>query len=82
MDNDSPDAFDLLLGQILTEYKDASGLSFTTLAQQTGLGRATIVRIMAGERTARVDYLRAIASVLGTEAGDVIEEAERRESAR
>lgn len=78
MDNDnSPDDYTRAVAKLLTDAKKASGKSFDTLAAETGLGRATVVRILAGERPITVGYLRALSAALDLNASAVLNEADQ-----
>ena len=64
------------VADILREKKDELGLSFDTLAAATGLGRATVARLMYGQRELKVYALRRLASVLELDVGEVLDRAE------
>lgn len=77
MDNDtSTDDYTRAVAKLLTQAKKASGKSFDALAAETGLGRATVVRILAGERPITVGYLRALSAALDLNASAVLNEAD------
>lgn len=78
MDNEnSPDDYTRAVAKLLTKGKKASGKSFDALAAETGLGRATVVRILAGERPITVSYLRALSTALDLDASAIVDEAEK-----
>lgn len=78
MDNEnSTDDYTRAVAKLLTDAKKASGKSFDALAAETGLGRATVVRILAGERPITVGYLRALSAALDVNAVTILNDAEK-----
>lgn len=78
MDNENaPDDYTRAVARILTDAKKKSGKSFDTLAAETGLSRATVVRILAGERNITVMYLRVLSAALSLDASAVLNNAEQ-----
>ncbi|MDR6691378.1 cyanate lyase [Microbacterium sp. 1154] len=77
MDNETPDAYTRAVARILTDAKKKSGKSFTALATDTGLGRATVVRLLAGERDINIGYLRALSAALDLDAATVLNDADK-----
>ncbi len=76
MDNDKkPDDYTRAVARALTEAKKKSGKSFDALAAETGLGRATVVRLLAGERNITLMYLRALCAALNLDASTVLDDA-------
>jgi len=68
-------AYAKALGAVLTDHKDASGLSFNDLAQMTGLSRAHLTRVFYGTIDARIQDLERLCKVLEVDLVDVIAEA-------
>jgi cyanate lyase len=77
VDNDKTpvDDYTRAVARILTDAKKRKGVSFDTLAADTGLGRATVVRLLAGERHINLMYLRLLCDALDIEARTVLDEA-------
>lgn len=75
MDNEL-DAYTQTVAAILTRAKERSGLSFTKIAEQTGIARATVVRVLAGERPITTFYLHQLAHTFGVSPAAVLVEAD------
>ncbi|MEA9983696.1 helix-turn-helix transcriptional regulator [Subtercola sp. RTI3] len=84
MDNDSElkDSYTVAVAAVLTEAKEASKKSLSDLVAETDLSRATIVRVLAGTRDITANYLNQLSRAFGISAGDVLDEAERRDSGK
>lgn len=70
------DQYTRIVAGILTQAKDRSGLSFTKISERTDIARATIVRVLAGERPISAFYLHQLARVFGTTPSAVLAEAD------
>lgn len=80
MDNESGkgvDGYTLKVAAILRRAYKEKGLSYTTLAEETGLGRATVERIINGKRPISTYYLHVLCPLLGTTPAAVMDEASR-----
>lgn len=77
MDNASGNDYSQAVAAILRRHWEASGLSYTAIAEQTGLGRATVVRVINGEREATAYYLHKLCEVFGISPGSVLDEADK-----
>ena len=75
MDNEQ-DAYTQSVAAILTRAKERSGLSFSKIAEQTGIARATVVRVLAGERPITTFYLHQLARAFGISPAAVLGEAD------
>lgn len=77
MDNEKTpvDDYTRSVARVLTEAKKTKGLSFDALASETGLGRATVVRLLAGERHINLMYLRLLCEALDLDARTVLDDA-------
>lgn len=73
------DDYTRIVAEILTAAKERSGLSFTKIAERTDIARATIVRVLAGERPISAFYLRELSRVFDTTPGAVLAEADARD---
>lgn len=78
MDNNVDD-YTMAVATILTREKERTGLSFSKIAELTGIGRATVVRVLAGERPITTYYLHQLAQVFGISPGSVLAEADELE---
>lgn len=76
MDNEVDD-YTRIVAALLTEAKTRSGLSFSKIADRTDIARATVVRVLAGERPITTFYLHQLAHLFGTTPGAVLEEADK-----
>ncbi|MCR2817435.1 helix-turn-helix domain-containing protein [Microbacterium sp. zg.Y1090] len=65
-------AYAKALGAVLAGHKDASGLSFSDLAQMTGLSRAHLTRVVYGTIDARIQDLERLCKVLEVDLVHVI----------
>lgn len=59
------DEINIKLASTLRFLYSDSGLSYTQISKQTGLSRATIVRVINGERDITVLYLEKLCKVFG-----------------
>ena len=75
METDTDARYNKAVADILREKKEALGLSFDALADATGLARATVARMIYGQRDIKVYALRRLAEVLELDAGEVLERA-------
>lgn len=71
------DPYSKAVATILRRQYEDSGLSYSTISEQTGLGRATVERVINGKREATAFYLHKLCEVFGTSPGSVLDEAER-----
>lgn len=76
VDNDV-DPYTQLVAGVLRDAKERSGLSFSGIADRTEIARATIVRVLRGERPITVFYLHELARVFELSPSDVLTEADR-----
>lgn len=53
------------IGQAVTQLRSAGGCSLSELARRSGLGKATLSRLEAGNHNATLDTLYAVANALG-----------------
>ena len=60
------------LGRHLRELRQAAGLTQGQLAERSGIGRVTLVRIERGEQSPRFSTLSAMAGVLGLPVDDIL----------
>lgn len=65
------------VARILTRAKVRAGLSFTELGLVSGLGRASVVRYLAGERSPQLDAFIPLCEALELDPSAVIAEAQR-----
>jgi ribosome-binding protein aMBF1 (putative translation factor) len=65
-------------GQIITEAKEAKGMTFEQLAAASGLAIMTVKRLSYGERTPDVEQLAKLGRALGVDPLGWFREAERR----
>lgn len=77
MENESDDAYNKAVAQILRERKEDMGISFDALAEQSRLPRSTVSRVIYGSRDIKVYALRRITAVLEISATDVLNEADK-----
>lgn len=77
MDN-KQDAYTVAVAHLLTKQKDKLGITFDALADKTELGRATVVRLLAGTRAINLRYLRALCTALDLDMLEVLNEADKR----
>ncbi|MDF2047110.1 helix-turn-helix transcriptional regulator [Microbacterium sp. Kw_RZR3] len=78
MENDeTDDAYNKAVAQILRNRKEDMGISFDALAEQSGLPRSTVSRVIYGSRDIKVYALRRITAVLEMSATDVLDEADK-----
>ena len=68
------DPYTAKVAAILRREYEAKGISYTALAEQSGLGRATVVRIINGERPISTYYLSVLCPLLGTSPEAVLTE--------
>lgn len=76
METDPDTAYNKAVADILRERKEAMGITFDDLAAASDLPRATVSRILYGQRDIKVYALRRIASVLELDASEVLSQAE------
>jgi transcriptional regulator with XRE-family HTH domain len=62
----------------LRAERAASDLTLTALVARSGVPERTLVRLLKGERTARVDQIHHLAAAFGVDPGYIMNEAERR----
>lgn len=77
MDNTVGGAYSQAVAAILRRYYEESGLSYSTLAERTGLSRPTVVRVINGEREATAFYLHKLCEVFQISPGSVLDEADK-----
>jgi transcriptional regulator with XRE-family HTH domain len=76
MDNVQLDKYSQAVASILRQHYEASGLSYSTIAERTGLSRATIVRVINGQREATAFYLHQLCEVFAITPGSVLDAAD------
>jgi transcriptional regulator with XRE-family HTH domain len=76
MSNMQGDKYSQAVAAILRRDYEASGLSFRIIAERTGLGIATVERVINGKREATAYYLHKLCEVFGTSPGAVLDEAD------
>lgn len=76
MDN-KQDAYTMKVAELLTKQKDALGITFDALADRTGFGRATVVRLLAGERAINLRYLRTLCAALNLDMLEILDSANK-----
>lgn len=75
---DTPDIdaqYNKAVADILRARKDDVGITFDDLANATGLPRATVARVIYGQRDIKIYALRRIAEVLELDVAAVLDEA-------
>jgi len=77
MDNIQNDKYSQAVASILRNHYEASGLSYSTLAERTGLGRATVERVINGKREATAYYLHQLCNEFGISPGSVLDAADK-----
>jgi len=65
------------VARLLTNARKERGMTFRELALKTGLGQATVVRYLYGERTTPLDAFVIICDALQLDPAVVIAEAQR-----
>ncbi len=65
------------LGSRLRELREAAGLTQERLAERSGIGRVTLVRIEQGEQSPRFKTLTALSGALGLPVDDILLSARR-----
>jgi plasmid maintenance system antidote protein VapI len=76
MDN-TGDTYSQAVAALLRKQYEASGLSYTKISEMTGLGRATVERVINGKREATAYYLHKLCEVFGTSPGSLLDEADK-----
>ena len=76
MDNVQADQYSKAVSAILRREYIARGLSYSALAERTGLGRATVERVINGKREATALYLYLLCNEFGISPGEVLSEAD------
>lgn len=76
MDNEQGDSYSQAVAAILRRHYEQSDISYTKIASRTGLGRATVVRVINGEREATAFYLHKLCEVFNVTPGSVLDEAD------
>lgn len=76
MSNMQGDKYSQAVAAILRRNYEESGLSFRAIADRTGLGIATVERVINGKREATAYYLHQLCEVFGTTPGSVLNEAD------
>lgn len=66
------------LAATLRAERAAHNLTLEQVAEQSGLSRSTVIRLMDGTREVTVSALARLAQVYGVEPADLLREAERR----
>lgn len=76
MELDDIDAqYNKAVADILRARKEDVGITFDDLATATGLPRATVSRIIYGQRDIKIYALRRMADVLELDVADVLDKA-------
>jgi transcriptional regulator with XRE-family HTH domain len=68
-----------MLGTVVMEHREKLGISRLTLAEQAGVGPATVSRLELLNKVQHIDVVQRIAEVFGTTAGTLMVEAEDRQ---
>lgn len=78
MDNQAGelDSYNMAVSKVLRRLYEQSGISYTELANRTGIAKSTIVRAVNGERQITAKYVHALAQEFGTSAGAIFNEAD------
>lgn len=76
MDN-TGDTYSQAVAALLRKQYEASGLSYSKIADLTGLGRATVERVINGKREATAYYLHKLCDVFGVTPGSILDEADK-----
>lgn len=74
---DNADTYSHAVAAVLRKHWEASGLTYTELAERTGLGRATVERVINGKREATAYYLHQLCAEFGISPGSVLDEADK-----
>jgi transcriptional regulator with XRE-family HTH domain len=67
-----------LVGAAVKRFRQAAGLTLSELARRSGVGKATLSQLEAGERNPTLDTLFALTTALGVPLGALLEEAGQR----
>lgn len=76
MENTQDGLYNQAVADILRTRKEEMGITFDDLSTAADLPRATVARIIYGQREIRIHALRRIAKVLELDPADVLAEAE------
>lgn len=76
MENEQDGRYNQAVADILRARKEDMGITFDDLSAAADLPRATVARIIYGQREIRIHALRRIAKVLELDPADVLAEAE------
>lgn len=74
---DNTDNYSQAVAAVLRKHWEASNLSYSELALRTGLGRATVERVINGKREATAYYLHQLCAEFGVSPGSVLDEADK-----
>ena len=75
MDNEKDDSYSQAVAAIIRRHYKESGLSYSTLAERTGLARSTVERVINGKRVVNALYLHRLCIEFGISPGSVLDEA-------
>lgn len=70
------DSYNTAVAEILRRLYDNSEKSYSQLAEETGIDRATIVSVINNERPATAGHVNALAREFDTTAGAIFTEAD------
>jgi len=79
MDNEQGDPYSQAVASILRRHYEQSGISYTKIADQTGLARSTVTRVINGKREATAFYLHKLCEAFNVTPGSVLDEADNLE---
>ena len=66
------DQYTTRLAAALRYLYESKGLSYTKISNQTGMSRATVVRVINGEREITVSYLEKLCKVFGVKPSAIL----------
>lgn len=70
------DEYTKKVASIIRRHQEASGISYRSLVDLTGLSLSTVERLLNGKRQITIAYLYALAPHLGFEPHEVLAEAD------
>ena len=76
MDNTQISPYGLAVAVILRRLYEENDDTYKEIAAQTGLGMATVVRVINGKREATAYYLHKLCEVFNISPGEVLDEAD------
>ena len=66
------DDYSIKLAAVLRYLYEDKGFSYTKISNQTGMSRATVVRVINGEREITVSYLEKLCKVFGVKPSAIL----------